>query len=140
MDLFGDTFLTLQKALDLRVVQNRVIASNLANVDTPGFKASRMDFEASMAKAIEQIESSGADPNQPPDLDALARDAFGSDTSLEPVIETSNEPAMGLDGNNVNMEAELGRLGENATMYRVTAQMISAKLRQVQTILDAERG
>jgi flagellar basal-body rod protein FlgB len=140
MDLFGDTFLTLQKALDLRVINNRVITSNLANVDTPGFKAHRLDFEASMQQAIEQIEASGVDPNAPPDLNALARDAFGSDTEINPIIEPTNEPVTTLDGNNVNMEGELSRLGHNATMYRVTAQLLASKLRQIETILDGERG
>ena len=60
MDLFGSTIDVLSKAMDLRMINNRVIASNLANVDTPGYQAQRMDFEASIQRAIAQIEPAGS--------------------------------------------------------------------------------
>ena len=44
MDIVGSTLQTLEKALDLRMINQRVITANLANVDTPGYVAQRMDF------------------------------------------------------------------------------------------------
>lgn len=139
MQIFNETFTTLQKSLDLRMVNSRVIASNLANVDTPGFKASSLDFEASMAKALEQMQTSGADGSAIPGADALAKSALGSDDTMEPVIKPTGDAPLSLDGNNVNMETELGKLGENTMMYRLTAQLLAAKLRQIGQVLNSNQ-
>lgn len=138
MEILGDTVKVLEKALDLRMVNQRVIASNLANIDTPGYQASRLDFEASMERAIAQIQAAGDSMTVLPDAGELGASALGADASTSPMIEPTGEPPAALDGNNVNMEAELGKLGENATMYRLTAQMLSSKVRQLKMILDKE--
>lgn len=111
MNLFDMSITQLEKSMDLRIDNQRVIASNLANVDTPGYKARRLDFEASMTQALADV----ADPA---------------------VINVSNEQGIGLDGNNVDMDAELGEMSRNKTMYTLTAQILAAKFRQVSTVFD----
>lgn len=111
MNLFDMSITQLEKSMDLRINNQRVIASNLANVDTPGYKARHMDFEASMTKALAEA----ADPA---------------------VIHVSTEAGIGLDGNNVDMDAELGDMSRNKTMYTLTAQILAAKFRQVSSVFD----
>lgn len=111
MNLFDMNVTQLEKSMDLRMDNQRVIASNLANVDTPGYKARQMDFEASMAQALSGVE-------------------------MPAVINVSTEPGIGLDGNNVDMDAELSALGRNKTMYSLTAQILAAKFRQVSTVFE----
>ncbi|MEN6625613.1 MAG: flagellar basal body protein [Candidatus Sumerlaeia bacterium] len=111
MNLFDMSVTQLEKSMDLRMDNQRVIASNLANVDTPGYKARRMDFEASMAQALSGVETPA-------------------------VINVSTEQGIGLDGNNVEMDAELSALGRNKTMYSLTAQILAAKFRQVSTVFE----
>jgi flagellar basal-body rod protein FlgB len=135
--MFDTTFDVLAKALDLRMVANRLVASNLANVDTPGFQAHRLDFEASMQQAIDQIDQAGASVD-PLDPAAQTRHALGADPSVEPIIQPTNDPALSLDGNNVNMEAELGELGRNNLMYQLTAQLMAAKIRGLELVLQDE--
>jgi flagellar basal-body rod protein FlgB len=114
MDLFAQSLTTLERALDLRMENQRVVAANLANVDTPGYTARKLDFEASMEKALQGAE-------QPA------------------VVNLSTEPSCSLDGNNVNLEDEMGAMTQNKMMYSVTAQILGAKMRQLTTILDQER-
>lgn len=111
MNLFDASITQLQRAMDLRIDNQRVIASNLANVDTPGYKARHMDFEASMTRALNEIENPA-------------------------VIAESNEPGLTLDGNNVDMDAELSDMSKNKTMYSLTAQILSAKFRQLGTVFE----
>ncbi len=111
MNLFDASISQLQKAMDLRIDNQRVIASNLANVDTPGYKAQHMDFEASMTRALNDIENPA-------------------------LIEESADPALTLDGNNVDMDRELADMSKNKTMYSLTAQILSAKFRQLGTVFD----
>lgn len=114
MKIFDASLDTMQKAMDVRMRNQRVIAANLANVDTPGFKARRLDFEGSMANALRG--------------------------RLDPaVIERSDAPGQTLDGNNVDLEGELSQLGRNKLMYEVTAQLMAMKFRQLHQVLDSER-
>jgi flagellar basal body rod protein FlgB len=83
----------------------------LANIDTPGYTAQKLDFDASMERALQGAENPA-------------------------VVTLSTEPGRSLDGNNVNLEGELGMLGENKMMYSVTAQILAAKFRQISSIVD----
>ena len=111
MELFDANIERLERALDLRTRNQNLIASNLANIDTPGYQARRLDFAASMERALE-----GGDPN--------------------PVIGLSPEPAVSLDGNNVDLDRELAEMGRNRTMYQLTAQILAARFRQLATVFD----
>ena len=53
------TMAVLQKSLDLRAEKQQVIAGNIANVDTPGYSARKMNFEESLRKAIDTPEMDG---------------------------------------------------------------------------------
>lgn len=114
MDLFGPSMTTLEHSLDVRVAKQRVIASNLANIDTPGYTAQRIHFDAAMRDA----EATG---------------------SVDPEVEASTAPARSLDGNNVSLESELSELSRNKLMYNVTAQIMASKLRQVAMIAEQEQ-
>jgi flagellar basal-body rod protein FlgB len=113
MDLFDASVTQIQQALNFRMLNQRLIAENVANVDTPGYQARRLDFEQSMARALQGIE-------QPA------------------VVEQSSEPARTLDGNNVDMDKELSELGKNRLMYSVTSQLLAARFRQMDKILSSE--
>ena len=106
MHIFDDNIQNMARALTLRSTNQQVIASNIANIDTPGYTARKLDFDASLQAAIEQVDAT-------------------------PIIEDSAEPALSLDGNNVDLEGELARMDRNKMMYRVTAQLLAAKLKQL---------
>lgn len=53
--LFGKTFQVIEKALDLRIRRNAVITANVANVDTPGYKAKDLPFREVMARYLDQL-------------------------------------------------------------------------------------
>lgn len=114
MDIFGHNVMTLEKSLDLRAQNQRLIASNLANVDTPGYTAQRLDFAASMEQALRGTKEAA-------------------------VIEDSPIPSTSLDGNNVDMDQELGQMSRNKILYTVQSQLLGAKFRQLTTMFDQER-
>lgn len=114
MQIFNQSLQTLEQTLALRLRNQQVIAANLANADTPGYQAQKMDFAGSLERAM----AGAAEPA---------------------VIEPSEEPTLTLNGNNVNMETELGALSRNRLMHTVTTQLLSAQFRQLSTALEAER-
>ena len=50
--LFDNTITALDKSVDMRLVKQNLINSNIANAETPGYKAKKVDFEEALAKAI----------------------------------------------------------------------------------------
>ena len=123
MELFDQSLTVMEKSLDLHMANQRLVSSNLANVDTPGYKAQRIDFEASMDKAIQEAEATPAGEPTPP---------------ATPIIFPSAEPSLTLDGNNINLETELSELSRNKLMYSLTSQIVAAKLRQLSTVITSQ--
>jgi len=77
-------------------------------VNTPGFKKSRVEFEQEFQHA-------------------LSRGGSGA-TQVRPVIAESNDPPLRNDGNNVDIDKELGRLGKNAMLFRTYSTLLSRHL------------
>lgn len=105
-------------ALNLRAQRQTVLAANIANADTPGYKAVDFDFAGALAKA-QGAGAEGADPAAPPEL--LYR---------EP-------PQSSLDGNSVDMDAERGAFADNTVRYEAALRTLNA---QIKTMLAALQG
>lgn len=120
--LFDPLIGGLERVLDLRVRQHALTASNLANADTPGFKAKELDFEHALKSAVgyddHGVRMSRSDARHFPanDLDALA-----------PVRELE-APPWSLDGNSVHPERETARMQSNSLLYNAVAQGLSRHL------------
>ncbi|HHO51347.1 MAG TPA: flagellar basal body rod protein FlgB [Deltaproteobacteria bacterium] len=91
----------------MRQQQHALTASNLANAETPGFRAKFVDFERALSDALEP----GAAP----------------DAGTSEIRELAPNP-WSADGNSVLPEREQARLQENALMYRAVAQGLSKRL------------
>jgi len=107
----GDlTFLLLEKALDVCALRHKVIANNIANVDTPGFRGSRVIFEEKLREALEG--------------NPLSTDV----EEIEPQVIKDEESIPREDLNNVDIEREMVKLSENALKYNIYAQILITKL------------
>ncbi len=113
------------QALSLRAERQRVIAGNIANADTPGYKARDFDFAAALRAAT---GSSSAGDN-------IARDVMGTPGSRpEPVLRYAVPSQTNLDGNSVDMDRERAAFADNAVKYESTLRFINGSVR---TMLDA---
>jgi flagellar basal-body rod protein FlgB len=114
----------LEKVLELRQQNQQVIASNIANADTPGFTPSRLEFETSLKQAL----AGGA---MPPATTHAAHFPIGAANNIEgvraKVIQTPAQPQIG-DRNGVDLEQEMMALAENQILYETATQLISKKL------------
>ena len=99
------------------------VADNVANADTPGFKASRVPFESRLSAAMARSEQ----PNQA-SLDASMR---------ERVEQTTTGRA---DGNNVDIDREMVELASTSTTYSAVTQLMVARLGLLRSaIVDGRR-
>lgn len=119
-----------ERALYVHAERNTVLASNLANADTPGYKARDIDFRAALAR-----ELGGSDPvrlaaTRPGHI----REAAGPG-SPEVLYRTPYQPS--LDGNTVEPNVEKTKYLENAIRYEASLQFVSKRLKG---LLGALRG
>ncbi|MDH4246853.1 MAG: flagellar basal body rod protein FlgB [Deltaproteobacteria bacterium] len=118
----------LQKSLDFRSRRNNVLASNVANVETPGYKAKDLVFEQALGQAMASTEPGPLQVTNSKHLDGRNLVPLAGVQPLE--IRTSN-PVGSLDDNSVDLEREMAKLAENQVLYQGLTQMISHKFLQL---------
>ncbi len=113
------------KALDLRVKRQEILASNIANADTPYYKARDIDFQSEMQKALNPItppEEGGALPLKT--TNARHLEIPLADLS----VKYHQEFQSAVDSNTVEMDVERTKFMENSLQYQILTQFISQKI------------
>ena len=141
--LFGKTINVMQKALELRSRKNAVLASNIANVDTPGFREKDLDFRRLMDSYMKDLEegkesgargtSGGAAPFIPPGRDGLSELQLSVTDPGHMTPGHDRNPAVILESdergvpNNVDLDEQMARLSENNLQYQAAIQLLVKK-------------
>lgn len=121
----------LTNALSLRARRSEVLASNLANADTPHFKARDFDFQAALATA--QGEQAGLRTTHAKHI------AFDSQTSVQGASLQYRVPQQAsLDGNTVDNQVEQAAFTENAVQYQATLTFLSGRIKGLLTAIKGE--
>jgi flagellar basal-body rod protein FlgB len=122
--LFDKTTSALGTSLNMRLMRQNVISSNIANHETPGYHAKKLDFEEALSRALDIDGMRG--------MSTSNGDHFtvggGSMSKLSPDIYENPEGAINNDGNTVDLEREMSNLTENSIMYKAALQLINKKL------------
>ena len=126
------TFQFNQTALSLRSARQELIASNIANADTPNYKAKDIDF----AKAL-QGAMSGNTTNLPLAATssshlggATGQSVMGSPVMYRKVLQPS------ADGNTVDLDVERAQFADNALRYEASVTFVSGKVKDVLAALQ----
>ncbi len=141
MNKLDSAFFFQQQALNLRAYRQEVLASNIANNDTPNYKARDFDFAAALKQAVTgrgEGVSAGAGVGAGSGLD-LARTSEGHlpgslTTGIAPLAY--RQPVQpSVDGNTVDMDVERAAFSENAVQYQSGVTFITHHLRILQAAL-----
>jgi flagellar basal-body rod protein FlgB len=127
-----DTLNFQAEALTLRSERQRLIASNIANADTPGYVAKEMDFATALRQATGQVPTAG-------------QMTVSSAGHLQPLAGARGEPGLryatasqtNLDRNTVDMDRERASFADNSVKYEATLRFINGSVR---TMLEAIKG
>ncbi len=133
--LFSENaFIVLQKAMDAGALRQEVIASNAANINTPGFRKSRVEFEKQLRDVMEsQAYKAGANSkNSFPLSNSLS--------SLSPKVVVSSGLASGDNSNNVDIDEEMASLAKNNIYYNTLSHLFSFKFRMLNAAINSGRG
>jgi flagellar basal-body rod protein FlgB len=121
-DGFDPMIGALNTSLNLRLANQNVISSNIANADTPGYHAKAMDFESALRDAL------GADGRLKVAEGARGHRAPHSTDPVNPEIYEDPNGVASLDGNTVDRSSELAKMAENQLLYDASAEMLKRKL------------
>ena len=124
----------IQKGLSASWTRNAVIRNNIANVETPRFKASVVEFESLFRKSIEEAGFTGT-RTHPGHREIGSRDL----DNIQPMIRQSNDLSMRLDGNNVDIESENVRLAQNSLYYNTLMEKLNSEIRRLRTAIGEGR-
>lgn len=128
--LFDPAIQYLQKVADYRVARQEVVASNIANTETPGYIAREVPFEAYLSRA-ESGKSAGPGATHPRHIGV----PVGGSGPISPPLESEGD-AVRVDGNNVVLEKEMTKSAENTVGYMTAMTLISRKMRAIRTAID----
>jgi len=128
--LNGPVLNVLQKGLEASDMRQQVLSNNVANIDTPNFKRSDVDFQAVLGVALG--DKSGALSMKQTSLKHLAGLANGNGSGI---IVTDQSTSLRNDGNNVDVDREMTNVAENGLYYSSLTRAISAQLSLLRMVI-----
>lgn len=123
-NLFDKTTSALQTAADMRHLKHDIISSNIANAETPGYHAKKLDFEEALARALD-IDNLRSMNTSHGDHFFVGGKGGGQ---ARPDIYDNPEGLTQNDGNTVDLEKEMSALAENTIMHKAALQLINKKM------------
>jgi flagellar basal-body rod protein FlgB len=119
MTSFNDQLNVLSRLVSAADMRQQVISHNIANVNTPRYKRLDVDFEQALIEELSRSQNSRspAKPAQPS------------------VLETPGL-ATRADGNNVDIDMEVGQMNKNALLQQVYLQMMGAEMSMMRRAID----
>jgi flagellar basal-body rod protein FlgB len=124
------------QALALRAERQKVLAGNIANADTPGFKARDFDFARALQDAISSASVNGGATGALTNARHIPVASAGGTRGSAHLAFRLPEQAS-IDGNTVDMDRERANFADNSVRYEATLRFING---QVRTALSAIRG
>jgi flagellar basal-body rod protein FlgB len=121
--LFGKTIEMLSAILDFRSERHKVIASNIANIDTPNYRPKDIVFKEELKALIGS--GMGITMARSREKHLSERSISGDKADFE-IIDS---------GESVNLDIEMAKLAENNLMYNLTVELLARKFRGLNTVL-----
>ena len=110
-------------------LQQKVTAQNIANLNTPGYKRSYIEFSEELNRA--RLSLKRTNPGHLP---------AGGAQAEEPRVRVEGDTAMRTDGNNVDLDREMMDLVTNQLRYNILAQTVSERLTKWRNVINVGRG
>ncbi len=119
MDLFDTSIVGIEKAMQGSLLRQQVLASNIANANTPGYQRSDVDFQSALAQAFAGSPTTGQ-------LDQM---------TFSPQVASTG--AMQVDGNTVDINTENADLSENTLDYQALESVMGTRMSILKTAIGS---
>ena len=130
--LFGGSISVLQKSLNIGSLRHKVLTANIANIDTPNYKAFEVVMQNEIEKNGRPARSINLVRTQPDHLPGR----YQSATDVK--LKVADPPKLNFraDGNTVDLDKTMGKLAENTILYRAAAQLIKSKFQGLKNVIQ----
>lgn len=136
MSTISQNVFALSQAMNLRTQRHQILASNIANADTPQYKARDFDFSEAMKNVMSgRVEGGGI-----PMATTSSGHLQGGVASGPAVMKFRTETQSAVDGNTVDMDTERSQIAENALQYQILTQLIGEKFKSMRSALSSTQG
>lgn len=122
--IFGNSMDLMKKSMDYLWKKEEVLANNIANVDTPGYKARYVTFEEELDRKLRETAGDGRD--------AMNQAIHSSGVQIH---TTENETAR-MDGNNVNVDSEMVEINRAALQYQYAQRAFSGEVARLRAVIQ----
>lgn len=130
-DIFSTlTIQTLTKALDSTALNQTLLANNIANVNTPGYKRSEVVFKEKLKQALSKEEKSLTQTHP------LHLPLSTNVSQIDPGIELDAESSMRWDGNNVDIDREMAKLSHNTMEFNAFSTLLKRNFANLRTAIE----
>jgi len=121
--------------LKYRQLRQELIASNIANAETPGYKAKKLDFEEALARALDVDDELKMNATDSKHFNV----GGGGFNNLQPEVTEDANGIVSPDGNTVDRDQEMADMAENKIMYDASVQLLNKKIGLLKYAIGSDR-
>src|SRR5690625_5561317 len=125
MKVFDSTMKLLEKSIDFSSVKNNVISNNIANIDTPNYRAKNVLFKDVLHNNMQSLQAKRTNEKHRPFSEQLNHYR----------IVTDNNYVYNHNGNNVDIDKEMAELAKNQIYYQSVVDRLNGKFNVLQTVV-----
>ena len=133
ISLLGRTANILSRVLDFRSANQQVISENLANIDTPGFKARDLRFDEELRRASDKttLRLTTTDPDHfsYPDSSDFSKRDFPAETTVDDIYGPGQ----------LNIDMEMAKMMRNNLLYEATSRLLTKKIQALRSVIEDGR-
>ncbi|MCA1053505.1 flagellar basal body rod protein FlgB [Rossellomorea aquimaris] len=125
MKLFSNTFTAIEQGLNYSSMKQKAISQNIANVDTPNYKAKKVEFKTVLQNSMTGFEGKRTDPRH-----ITIRSSSG-----HTALWTKNAYQYNHNGNGVDLDREMSEMASNQIYFNALSDRMSGKFNSLQSVI-----
>ncbi|MGL4562400.1 MAG: flagellar basal body rod protein FlgB [Brevinema sp.] len=130
----GRTTAILEKGLQASLVRRNLIANNIANVDTPGYKRAELSFESQLRRAVASEYPSKFEAYKTDDRH-ISFDKKIDFTTVQPRINVEYDTTYRNDGNNIDIDREAADAAKNTMHYNLMMEIYNRNIKLLDSVM-----
>jgi len=131
IELFGKKFQMLEYSMNIRSTIQDVISSNIANINTPGYKCKNINFQKELNRILH--------PQDTIQLETTNKRHFKIEPEkldgYEPEVEYCENNVIGNDNNNVDLDKEMAKMSKNHLLYNADSQILVKEFKILKDVI-----
>ncbi|WP_243289881.1 flagellar basal body rod protein FlgB [Bacillus sp. FJAT-47783] len=132
MNIFSSTISHIEQGIDYASNKQKVTSHNIANVETPGYKAKNVSFKETLKSEMKRFEAYRTQEKHIPFSSLDHSNSFN--------VYTRNDASYMSNGNSVDIDQEMAEMAQNQIYYDALVDRLSGKFNSLKTVIKGGRA